>query len=120
MGGRLSSGRMTDYQQVFRSVYVDGDIDAAVRARAQRTGASGGEAFRGLLLTGMARAVGDVSSTWLPAGRLKARTVFLPAELDANLRSMSYDQRTSENDLIRRLLRIGMSSTRIRSGKPCG
>jgi hypothetical protein len=108
---------MTTEKLVFRSIYVDRDVDEALRAHAERIGASKGKMFRTYLRTGMAKYRGGLSGAVLPGNesRLAARTVYLPAELDADLRSMAFDLHATENDLVRTFLRIGMSARRVGS-----
>ena len=72
---------MTAEKLVFRSIYVDRDVDEALRAHAERMGASKGKMFRTYLRTGMAKSRGGLSGAVLPSNgsRLAARTVYLPA-----------------------------------------
>jgi hypothetical protein len=113
---------MTAEKLVFRSVYVDPDVDEALRAHAERIGTSKGQMFRTYLRTGMARSRGGLYRAALPGNgsRLAARTVYLPVELDADLRAMAFDLHATENDLVRELLRIGMSALRAGGNKALG
>jgi hypothetical protein len=111
---------MTVEKLVFRSIYVDRDIDEALRAHAERIGTSKGQMFRTYLRTEMAKSKGGLCGKALPGkgSRLAARTVYLPAGLDADLRSMAFDLHAPENDLVRELLRIGMSALRVGGNRP--
>jgi hypothetical protein len=88
---------------VFRSLYVDPDVDEELQAEARRLGVSKGAMFRRYLERGMAAA----APALLPEGqqRLRVRTVYLSREIDELLRSRAFDLRTSKSDLIRRYLR---------------
>jgi len=100
---------MTADKMVFRSVYVDPDVDQALRAQAAEAGVSKGEMFRTYLTKGMRskRAAG----MQLAAGvTLAMRTVYLPADVDDELRKRAFMLRTTKSDLIRKYLWAGMSA----------
>ncbi|MBV8034326.1 hypothetical protein [Roseateles sp.] len=100
---------MTTDKMVFRSVYVDPDVDQALRAQAAESGVSKGEMFRTYLAKGMRskRAAG----MQLDAGvTLAMRTVYLPAEVDDELRTRAFMLRTTKSDLIRKYLWAGMTA----------
>lgn len=113
---------MTAEKLVFRSVYIDRDVDEALRAHAERIGTSKGQMFRTFLRTGMTKSRGSLCGAALPGdgSRLAARSVYLPAALDADLRSMALGLHATENDLIRELLRVGMSALRVAATTPLG
>lgn len=93
---------------VFRSIYVDHDLDAAVRARAAAERLSNGEMLRRCLRQGLGRHRQQPSES-APRDRLLARSVFLPLELDKALKARAYDIRVRENELVRQLLRAALS-----------
>lgn len=98
---------------VFRTVYVDHDVDAALRGQAAREGISKGQMFRKYLETGMAL---GVKGRGLPPlmdsrdTRLCMRTVFLPPAMDTKLEGRAFRMRTAKTDLIRQYLRMGMDA----------
>lgn len=95
---------------VFRSVFVDPDVDRTLRERANEAGISKGEMFRRYLERGMAGAKAGGSLPTLPKDEvaLTLRTVYLPFKVDESLRGQAFHLRTSKSDLIRRYLRAGM------------
>jgi len=98
---------------VFRTVYVDPDVDAALRGQAAREGISKGQMFRKYLETGMA--LGAKGRRLPPlmdsrGTRLCMRTVFLPPALDTKLEGRAFVMKTAKTDLIRQYLRLGMSA----------
>jgi hypothetical protein len=98
---------------VFRTVYVDPDVDAALRGQAAREGVSKGQMFRKYLETGMAL---GAKGRRLPAlvdsrdTRLCMRTVFLPPALDTTLEGRAFTMKAPKSDLIRQYLRMGMAA----------
>jgi hypothetical protein len=114
--GRGSMNVMTPASQdnlVFRTVYVDADVDAALRGQAAQEGVSKGQMFRKYLETGMAL---GAKGRRLPAlvdsrdTRLCMRTVFLPPAWDAKLEGRAFMMKTPKTDLIRQYLRMGMDA----------
>jgi hypothetical protein len=100
---------------VFRSVYVDPDVDRALRDQADKAGVSKGEMFRRYLEQGMAVAKAGGKLSALPAGKapLTMRTVYLPFRVDESLRGQAFELRTSKSDLLRQFLRMGMQALRV-------
>lgn len=98
---------------VFRTVYVDTDVDAALKAQAARDGISKGHMFRTYLETGMALAARRRKLPQVDDGRdvrLCMRTVFLPPALDEKLEGRAFAMKKSKSDLIRQYLRLGMDA----------
>lgn len=98
---------------VFRTVYVDPDVDAALRKQAVEEGLSKGKMFRRYLETGVALAARRRKLPPLVDSRdtrLCMRTVFLPYALDEKLEGRSILMKKSKTDLIRHYLRLGMDA----------
>lgn len=96
---------------VFRSIYVDMDVDAKLRAQAAEDGVSKGEMCRRYLRAGLAR-MNKVSP--IPAApkdvSLGMRTVYLAADMDAAVRSLAREARALQTDVIRCAMRRGMKA----------
>jgi len=107
---------MTDAAMVLLTVYVDPDVDEALRAQATQSGISKGEMFRCYLKAGMARARRRREGVVLmPADvRLCMRAVYLPEDLDAKLRARALELRIGKTALIRRFLQLGMAELKPR------
>jgi len=109
---------------VFRTVYVDPDVDAALRAQAARDAVSKGQMFRKYLETGMAVSARKRRLPPLVDSRdvrLCMRTVFLHPALDMKLEGRAFVMKISKSDLIRQYLRLGMDALakrQIRCGEP--
>lgn len=98
---------------VFRTVYVDPDVDAALRMQAAEDGLPKGKMFRRYLETGMALAAKGRKRPAVPSAkdtRLCMRTVFLPSAVDAALARRALALKTSKMDLIRQYLKMGMGA----------
>jgi len=98
---------------VFRTVYVDPDVDAALRGQAAQEGVSKGQMFRKYLETGVALATKGRRLPQLVDSRdtrLCMRTVFLPPALDTKLEGRAFVMKTAKTDLMRQYLRLGMNA----------
>lgn len=98
---------------VFRTVYVDPDVDVALRRQAAEDGLPKGTMFRRYLETGMALAAKGRKRPPVPPAketRLCMRAVFLPSVVDATLNGRARTLKTSKTDLIRQYLRLGMDA----------
>jgi len=101
--------QMTAERMVFRSVYVDHSVDAALKAQAAEDGVAKGEMFRRYLMRGMR--LKRAATLRLEAGvSLSVRTVYLPVEVDEELRARAFALRTTKSDLIRKYLAAGMKA----------
>lgn len=110
---------MPSDNMVFRSVYVDHEVDAALRAQAAEEGVSKGEMFRRYLLKGMR--LKRATTRLLDAKvSLSVRTVYLPVEVDEELRALAFQLRTSKSDLIRKYLFAGMASMETAAKRRAG
>jgi hypothetical protein len=100
---------------VFQSIYVEPDVDEALRAQAAKAGASKGDMFRRYLRVGMvqARRRGFHVASPDASQRLTVRSVYVPAELDEALRAKAFDMNTTKGELIRQFLRVGMLALRV-------
>lgn len=90
-----------------RTVYIDPDMDDALRA--QSTPRTGGR--NSLFLRWMEQGMGVASGhegPALPECTLVLRTMCFPVALDEALRDQAYTLKVSRNDLVRRYLRAGM------------
>lgn len=89
-----------------RTVYIDPDMDDALRA--QSTPRTGGRntLFLRWVEQGMGLAPGHEGE--LPECTLVMRTMCFPVALDDALRNEAYATKTPRNDLVRRYLRAGM------------
>ena len=93
---------------VFRTVFVDRDVDAAVLAYAERLQAKRGALFRLFLEAGLAHLARGGA---LPAARAETaviRTALLPIAVDERLEGLAWRLRIDKVDLIRALARHGM------------
>jgi hypothetical protein len=98
---------------VFRTVYVDRDVDAALRKQAAEEGLTKGKMFRRYLETGVTLAARRRKLPPLVDSRdtrLCMRTVFLPHALDEKLEARAILMETSKADLIRQYLWMGMDA----------
>lgn len=98
--------RMSDDNLVLRSVYVDPDVDNALRAQAARDQVSKGEMFRSYLRKGM-RSRRALERVLDANAVLCMRTVYLPALVDEELRARALALRVSKSDLLRKYLWAG-------------
>ena len=97
---------------VFRTVFVDRDVDAAVLAYAERLHAKRGAIFRLFLQAGLAHLERGGA---LPAARAETaviRTTLLPIAVDERLEGLAWRLRIDKVDLIRALTRDGMPTIR--------
>lgn len=102
---------MSDGGLVFRTVYVDADVDSALLAQAARDGISKGRMFRHYLEVGMALAAKGTQRPTLPdsaAIRLRMRTVYLHFAVDEALAARSWQLKVSKSYLTRQYLAMGM------------
>jgi hypothetical protein len=97
---------MSDDNLVFRSVYVDPDVDNTLRAQAARERVSKGEMFRAYLRKGM-RSKRALERVLDANAVLCMRTVYLPALVDEELRVRALALRVSKSDLLRKYLWAG-------------
>ena len=98
---------------VFRTVYMDHEVDRALRAQAAETGVQKGQMFRIYLAKGMH----TPGATKLPLGdgvSLSVRSVLLPESVDDNLRGLSFSLRIPKSELIRKFLYAGMGAMQPR------
>ena len=104
----------TESNMVFRTVFVDSDVDRAVREQADKASVSRGEMFRRYLAQGMVLSKRGRKLAALPSNEvpLTLRTVYLPLDVDASLQGQAFHLRTSKSDLMRQFLRMGMESLR--------
>jgi hypothetical protein len=105
-------------KMVFRSVYVDPAVDSALKTQAFETGVSKGEMFRTYLRKGM-RSKRAAAMHLNADVRLAMRTVYLPVEVDEQLRNRAFELRTTKSDLIRKYLWAGMAAAqRLAKAQP--
>jgi len=116
-GGASYTGRM-EGDLVFRSICVDLDVDAALRAQAAKEGISKGEMCRRYLRAGLARM--NKVSPIPPAPRevsLGMRTVYLAADMDVAVRRLAREARALQTDVIRHAMRTGMKALEAKASK---
>ena len=101
---------MTKDRMVYRSFYVDPDVDDRLKEQAAQLGLSKGEMCRRYLHLGIAamQANGELAELPRTEPRLRVRGAYFLADVDSLLRSQVFELRTSMNNLIRRYLRTGM------------
>jgi hypothetical protein len=102
-------------RMVFQSIYVERDVDVALRAEAAKAGASKGEMFRRYLRVGMVQPMrcGFHMGPRDASQRLRVRSVYLPVELDEALKARAFDMNTTKGELIRQILREGMLALQV-------
>lgn len=94
---------------VFRSIYVDMDVDEKLRAQAAKEGVSKGEMCRRYLRAGLVRMNKASPIPAAPKGvSLGMRAVYLAADMDTAVRSLAREARALQTDVIRCALRRGM------------
>jgi hypothetical protein len=95
---------------IFRSVYVDPDVDRTLRQQAKQAGTPASEMFRRYLQRGMTEFREGARRAALPKGNapLALRTVFVPVDVDEELRVQAFHLRTSKSKLMRQVLWMGM------------
>ena len=117
-GGELPYTRRMDGGRVFRSIYVDMDVDAALRARAVKDGVSKGEMCRLYLKAGLARMDKASPISAAPQGvSLGMRAVYLAADMDAAVRGLAREARALQSDVIRHAMRSGMDALEAKAPK---
>ena len=98
-----------DASLVFRTLYVDHDVDAALRAQAAREDVTKGEMCRRYLSAGMKRILAKKLAVPPPDNaRLSLRTVYLPVALNSDIQGYAWELRTAQTQLMRYALRTGM------------
>ena len=96
---------------VFRSVFVDPDIDKALVAQAEREGIQKGVVFLRYLDKGMELARAGQPLPVVEANiTLALRTVHVPYRTDEQLRVDAFHLRISKMDILRMYLRMGMEA----------
>lgn len=103
---------------VFRSIYVDMDVDTALRAQAVKDGVSKGEMCRRYLRAGLARM--NKASPIQPAPKgvsLGMRAVYLAADMDVAVRRLAREARALQTDVIRHAMRTGMKALEAKACK---
>ena len=99
---------MDTSELVFRSVYVDHDVDRTVIAHAKRLGVPSGAVFRMVLDAGLAQLS---TQACLPAAKDEVsvlRTVSIRYEVAEAVRMLEYRHSTDRGTLAQRLTRLGM------------
>ena len=92
---------------VWRSVYIDPDVDEQLRAQAKAEGVRQEEMFRRYLSRGMELASAGAARPVLADVPVALRTAYLPYQVTETLRVQSYRLGTSTMDLMRQYTRLG-------------
>jgi hypothetical protein len=96
---------------VFWSIYVDPDVDEALRTRAASEGVSKGAMFRRFFQSGLEQVDNGKE---LLAGRdgicLAMRAVYFPPNLYERLLELASARRMKKLEVVRQLLRLGMDA----------
>lgn len=92
---------------VWRSVYLDPDVDAQLRAQADSEGVKQGEMFRRYLARGMELASDGAALPVLEDVPVALRTTYLSFSVTETLRVQAYRLRTSQMALMRQYTRLG-------------
>lgn len=101
---------------VFLDVYVDNDVDEALRARASRQNVSKGVMFRRYVVAGIARVDAGVELVRLCDNvRLCMRAVFLPPDLYSRVSEFHFTFHIRRTEVLRQLLRLGMEALESQS-----
>jgi hypothetical protein len=98
---------MDSEQMVFRTVYVDPDVDAALRAKAASEGLGKGLMFRRFLAAGLKKNRGRTLQSGRDDTILSMRAVYVPVELEARVTVLAFKSRMGKTEVIRQLLRLG-------------
>lgn len=108
-----SSSCQSNAPMVFRSVYVDPDVDAAVVADAREGKVSKGEMFRRYLRAGIACVEqGEVPEPLARDVTLAMRSVYLSVDIDEWLRARAFAVKTGQSQVLRQVVRLGMKTLR--------
>ena len=105
---------MDSERLVFRTIYVDPEVDASLRAKAASEGISKGLMFRRFLEAGLARA-NRSRTNLVPLKddvRLAMRSVNVPVALDGRVSTLAFKNRMGWCATVRQLLRLGCEALR--------
>lgn len=101
---------------VFKSVYVDPQVDRAVFAHAQRLGTSKDDVYRRFLDVGLAQFASGAS---LPRARKVVpmlRAVGIHVDVDERLRVLAFNLRLDRSKLVQRLTQLGLRAIEATTG----
>lgn len=98
---------MESERLVFRTVYVDPDVDAALRAKAASEGIGKGLMFRRFLAAGLRKNRGRKLSPGRDDTILAMRAVYVPVDLEGRVSVLAFKSRMGKTAVIRQLLRLG-------------
>ncbi|KQY80926.1 hypothetical protein [Pelomonas sp. Root1444] len=98
---------MASEQLVFRTVYVDPDVDTALRAMATSEGIGKGLMFRRFLAAGLRKNRGRKLQPGRNDTILAMRAVYVPADLEGRVSVLAFKSRMGKTAVIRQLLRLG-------------
>jgi hypothetical protein len=98
---------MDSEQMVFRTIYVDLDVDAALRAKADSERIGKGLMFRQFLAAGLRKNRGRKLLPERDGTRLMMRAAYVPVDLDGRVRALAFKSRMGTTAAIRQLLRLG-------------
>ncbi len=98
---------MNTDDMVFRSVFVDRDVDQAVLAQAKRLGASAGSVYRLFIEAGLARLSQGTPLPAVSSEPAVLRTVHVHCTSDELLKSKAFQLRMAHDELSRRVCTLG-------------
>jgi len=92
---------------VFRSIYVDSEVDRALLALADAEGIGRGLMFRRFLAAGLKRNRGRKVLPGREGTTLAMRAVYIPVDLYGRVTALAFKSRMGRTAVIRQLLRLG-------------
>lgn len=116
---------MDSERLVFRTIYVDPEVDLALRATAASEGIGKGLMFRRFLAAGLRKNRGRKLQPGRDDTILAMRAVYVPVDLEGRVSALAFKNRMGWCATVRQLLRMGEEALRAggtvkRTGLPDG